>query len=153
MAGYRAPRHQRASPITRVPLGVREQPAWIFIGVMFMVVGVGYATGGAQSMLTEAIGTVGLRLWGGSLVATGLLLVMATAKAKPSLEKLALRILSTNLFAYAAWLLTVVPFQRAGTTIILSGSLIVLAEFRVMHLRQLIKRTEIIRHELNERDR
>lgn len=120
---------------------------------MFVVIGLGYATGGAHSMLTEAIGTLGLRLWGASITATGVFLMMATAKAKPSLEKFALRVLSSNLFAYAAWLLTVVPFARAGTTVILTASLIVLAEFRVLHLRQLMKRTSIIRYELNERDR
>lgn len=145
-------RHRQRTMYSRVPIGVREQPAWIFIGVMFVLVGLGYVTGTTKSMLTEAIGTVGLHIWGTSLVLSGLLLIVATTRARPSLEKFALRVLSANIFAYAGWLLTVVPWNRAATTVILSSSLIVLAEFRVMHLRNLMTRTAIVQYELNERD-
>lgn len=153
MRGKLPPRHRQRPLIDRVPLGVREQPAWIFIGVMFVLVGLGYVTGTAQSMLSEAIGETGLKVWGSSLMLSGLLLIVATARARPSMEKLALRIMSSNIFAYAGWLLAVIPWNRAATTVVLSGSLIVLAEFRVMHIRALMKRTTIIRYELNERDR
>lgn len=144
-------RHRKVPLIMRVPTGVREQPAWIFIGILVFMGGLGYLTGQSTSAVTEAIGHNGLRIWGVVLMVTGALLNVATALARPSLEKLALRILSCAMFAYTGWVLVVVPLDRTTPTVILAGSLIALAEFRVWHLRTLIKRTEIIRHELERR--
>lgn len=119
---------------------------------MMLVSGVGYASGTAKSMVTEAIGKHGLQSWGVSMMFTGGLLIVATAIARPTLEKLALRILSCDLFAYIGWVLAVIPFNRAASTVFLGGSLIALSEFRVWHLGALIKRTAIIRHELKQRE-
>lgn len=145
-------RHVRKPWIMRVPPGVREQPAWIFIGLLIAVAGLGYVLGTTTSIITEAIGSRGIRIWGGTLMVSGVLVVLATATARVALEKFALRILATNMFAYAGWVLIVVPLNRVGTTVVLCGALVALAEFRVRHLTALIKRTEILRHELRQRD-
>lgn len=147
------PRHARGAWFTRLPLGVREQPAWIFIGVLLSLGGFGYASGTADSTaVTKAIGAGGMQIWGGFMMASGLLLIVATSMARPSLEKLALRLVSSTMLAYLGWVIVTVPFAKAATVVILCGALVALSEFRVMHLRALMKRTEIIRHELKRRD-
>lgn len=151
MKNYKG-RHTRKPLIMRVPEGIREQPAWIFIGLLMLMSGLGYVTGQADSAIVKAIGETGVRIWGGTMMFSGTLLILATTSARMSLEKLALRIMSANLLAYLGWILVSVPFNRTAATIVLCGALIALSEFRVWHLSALIKRTEIIRHELKQRD-
>lgn len=133
-------------PLTmRLPRGLREQPAWVFIGCLFFLVGLTYLTGFTESVISKAIGEMGLRVWGGSLMACGGGLVWATVAARPALEKLALRATSLTLVAYTGYLLTVTNFQKAAMTIALSVLLIGLAEFRVVTLTALIRQSEELR--------
>lgn len=144
-------RGQHRKPLMmRIPVGLREQPAWVFIGILFLSSGVGYLTGFTESNITHALGATGLRVWGGVLTLSGMLLIVATLRARPALEKLALRILTCNLIAYAGWLLAIVPIRRATTTVILSTALILIAEVRVLHLKLLIRSAEEIRRETHE---
>ncbi len=131
-----------------MPIGIREQPAWLFIGFIVVMSGVGYVSGQTTSAIIEAIGSDGLRAWGVSMVFSGLLVMVATANAKPSLEKFALRILSCNILAYVGWVAVVVPLNRIGATIMMGMALVAVAESRARHLTELIRRTEILNYEL-----
>lgn len=138
--------------IMRVPVGVREQPAWIFIGFLCAVSGFGQATDLLESSIRSAIGETGAHIWGTILMMSGILLMHATIMAKPALERLALRVLSSSIIAYGGWLLVVAPLRRAGTAVILIGCLIVVCEVRIWHLKQLLHRVKVIEHELRPRD-
>lgn len=141
---------RRPPLITRLPRGLREQPAWVFIGVLLFLSGLGYLTGFTQSMITDAIGSTGLKVWGGVLASSGALLVAATMLARPSLEKLALRTMSLTLIAYAGYLMTVASLQRIAMSVILTVILVGLAEFRVMTLKVLIRQSEELQRMLEE---
>lgn len=134
------------------PRGIREQPAWIFIGLMLVLSGVSWALGIADSAISRAIGHAGLRVWGASILVTGVLLISATVSARPALEKLALRILAINLGLYLGWLLVIVPIEAATSSLVLGGALIVLAEFRVWHLKALMASAEKLRKRIGSMD-
>lgn len=121
----------RPSWVLRLPRGLREQPAWVFIGLMVALVGLGYATGLTTSSIQRVVGGEGLKGWGAFLVVTGVLLVFATIKGKPALEKLALRWLVISLLAYCSWLVYTVNIKQASMTIALTVILVVLAEIRI----------------------
>lgn len=121
--------------VMRLPRGLAEQSGWIFIGALIFLVGLGYLTGLTTSAVQEAIGTGGLRVWGGFLAFCGAFVVWATLKQNAAHEKLALRLLSMCLIAYGAWLPLVVPWRNASMAIILSLILVVLAEIRVGFLK------------------
>jgi hypothetical protein len=125
--------------IMRLPQGLREQPAWVFIGLLIGSIGVTYVTGVADSSITRAVGEAGLRVWGSFLVFSGFGVVYATVRAKPALEKLTLRILSLCMFVYQGWLLTVVDWRRALMSCVLVLILISLAEVRVAVLKTLLR--------------
>lgn len=124
---------------TRLPRGLREQPGWVFIGLLVGLAGVGYLTGLGQSNITEAVGTTGLRIWGGFLALAGFGVVYATMAAKPALEKLALRWLSLCMFVYTGWLMTVAPLSRLAMTTVLVAALIGFCEIRVATLKWLLR--------------
>lgn len=126
--------------ITRLPIGLREQPAWVFIGILIAFSGLSFVAGIAESAVAQAIGELGLKLWGSVLSISGTLLVVATIRAKAALEKLALRIMSFSLLAYAGYVLVVAPLPRAVMSLTLTLILCGLAEFRVMHLKALMQR-------------
>lgn len=128
--------------VTRLPMGLREQPGWIFIGLMVALVGLSYAFGVSTSTVAEAIGEKGLRWWGVFLTVTGSLVTYATWCAKPALEKMALRWLVFALLSYSAWLITVIDARRAVMTIVLTLILIVLAEVRVGVIKLMIALAE-----------
>lgn len=138
--------------IMRLPKGLIEQPAWVFIGFMLAFSGITFVTGYAESTVSRAIGEIGLRVWGAILTITGVLIVAAMIKGKASLEKLALRFMTCTLMAYSGYLLTLVPFKRAGLSAVLVVVLCVAAEFRVMHLKALMSRASTIAKELGMRD-
>lgn len=138
--------------ILRLPLGLREQPAWVFIGVLIFLTGLSYLSGFTESMISHAIGDVGLRVWGGILSLAGFLLVWATVAARPALEKLSLRIMSCSLAAYAGYLLTVTSFKRAAMSVVLTLLLIGIAEIRAWSLTALIRRSEDMAKQLGGDD-
>jgi hypothetical protein len=125
--------------IMRLPTGLREQPAWVFIGILVGLAGVGYLTGLTESSISQTIGTTGLRVWGAFLAFSGFAVTWATIRASPVLEKLALRILSLCLFVYGGWLSLVIDFKRVAMSLVLILTLIFLAEVRVAVLRALFK--------------
>ncbi len=131
--------------VTRVPRGLREQPAWVFIGALVMFVGLSYVTGLTESQISKAIGYAGLKVWGAALSLSGALVIVATISAKPSLEKLALRLMSCTSIMYMGYLLTVVSVKRAAMTVALSLVLSGMAEFRIAHIKALIRHTEVTR--------
>lgn len=143
---------QKPPLIMRLPRGLREQPAWVFIGVLLTFSGLTYALGLAESAIVKAIGECGLRVWGVALMLSGVLLVTAVVKARPSLEKLALRTMTCTLMVYAGYLLLVAPFERVIMSVVLVIILCGLAEFRVMHLRALIVRAGTLTQQLGAGD-
>ena len=129
---------KKRSLLTHLPLGLREQSGWAFIGGMITLVGLSYATGVATSAIEQAIGSTGLKFWGLSLTFTGTFLTVATVRRKKSLEKLSLRLLSLNTLLYGAWLLTVAPIDRALFTLLLAVILGIACELRVANLNFLL---------------
>ncbi len=124
--------------VMKLPVGVREQTGWLFIGFMVTLVGLSYLTGVTSSVMKEAIGPNGLRVWGGWLFLTGLLVMWATWKHNAAHEKMALRLLALCMVSYVGWVLTVVPWRDAGMTIGLGFVLIGLAEIRVGFLKVIL---------------
>lgn len=122
----------------RLPRGVREQPGWIFIGLMVMLTGLSYSFGISTSRIADLIGTKGLQSWGAFLTVTGMLVTYATWSAKPSLEKMSLRWMTFSLLAYVSWLCTLVNVSQAAMTFMLSAILIVLSEIRVAYINILL---------------
>lgn len=135
-------RSQKPPLILRLPRGLREQPAWVFIGSLIFLVGLSYLTGFTESVISQAIGMTGLKVWGGILAASGALLISATVYARPALEKLSLRAMTCSLLAYGGYLLTVSSFKRAAMTVVLVILLAGIAEIRTWHLTILIRRSE-----------
>lgn len=125
--------------VMRLPKGLREQPAWVFIGFMVALVGLGFATGLATSAVYLSIGGIGLKFWGGFLTLTGTLTMYATVRAKPALEKMSLRWLAFALLAYTLWLSMNIPITVGAMTYMLATVLIGMAEIRVGHLKILLK--------------
>jgi hypothetical protein len=129
--------------VLKLPKGLREQPAWVFVGIMVALVGAGYLTGYTTSSVEQAIGNRGLKGWGGFLVITGLLVTWATWAAKPALEKMALRWLVFALLAYTSWLATAVSFRVAAMTFMLAAILIVLAEIRIGFIKLILAAADV----------
>lgn len=133
-------KHKARIPwIMRLPPGLREQPAWVFIGFLIGIVGLTYVTGVSDSSVARAVGDAGLRVWGCFLAFSGFGVVYATIAAKPALEKLTLRVLSLCMFVYQGWLLAVVDWRRAAMSCVLVLILISLAEVRVAVLKTLLR--------------
>lgn len=121
--------------VMKLPIGLREQTGWIFIGFMVAASGLSFLTGFTNSAISKAIGSTGLQVWGGWLFVTGLLVMWATWKHNAAHEKMALRLLALCLLSYTCWLLTVVSFKDATMTLVLASILIGLAEIRVGFLK------------------
>ena len=124
--------------IMRLPAGLRKQPAWIFIGLLIGFAGLSYVGGFTESSVSRAVGTVGLRVWGAVLTFSGFAVVLATLRAHPALEKLALRTLSICMAVYGGWLTLDAELNRIVMSIVLLLILIVLAEIRVAVLKMLL---------------
>lgn len=124
----------------RLPRGLRDQPAWVFIGTMCALAGASYLLGIAESTsITRILDPAVLKVWGGFLFLSGSLVIVSTWLANMPLERLSLRFLSLGLLVYAGWILAVLPLTRAAMTVALCGSLVALAEIRVAVLKALLK--------------
>lgn len=121
--------------VLRLPRGLREEPGWVFIGILVALGGIGFLTGTSTSVVTEAIGPTGLKVWGGFLMLTGIFVVWATVRHVPAHEKLSLRLLSLCMLGYIGWLVTVVPIKQAAMSILLAAILVGLSEIRVGFLK------------------
>lgn len=126
--------------VMRLPAGLREQPAWIFIGTLSLLTGLSYLLGLAgSSTINQVLAPTWLRLWGGILCLSGMLVVVSTIRASRALERLALRFLSLCLLVYMGWVLTAVSLSRAALTVMLCVSLVGLSEIRVAVVRALLQ--------------
>lgn len=134
------PNRRRKPPwIMRLPSGLREQPAWIFIGFLIGLAGVSYLTGFTESSISQAIGPLGLRIWGGVLAASGFGIVFATFRADPALERFVLRVMSISMAVYMGWLFAVVAWDRLIMSLALVLILDGIAEIRIAVLKVLLK--------------
>ncbi len=124
--------------VMRLPRGLREQPGWVFIGIMIALAGFSYATGFASSAIQLSIGGLGLQLWGSFLMFTGTLVSYSAWVGKPVLEKMALRWLAFALLAYCSWLALQVPLSLGVMAYTMSFILTVLAEIRVGCLKMIL---------------
>jgi hypothetical protein len=126
--------------VMRLPPGLREQPAWILIGVIGVLAGLSYTFGLAESTsITRVLDPVWLKVWGGFLAGSGMLVIAATWMRNRPLERLALRALSLSLLVYAGWILTAIPLSRAVFTISTCAALVCLSEIRVAVLRMAMR--------------
>lgn len=116
--------------VMKLPLGVREQPGWIFIGVLCALVGLSHVLGISQSTVTQQLDRVWLTAWGAGLFIAGVLIVHSTARQNRPLERLSLRLMAIALVVYMAWILMVVP-ERAGMTVFMGLALVVTSQIRV----------------------
>lgn len=133
-------RHKVRPPLLmRLPPGLRDQPAWVFIGFLVGMVGLSYLTGITESSISHAVGKTGLHVWGAFLMCSGFGVVWATISANHALERFTLRLLSLCLLVYMGWLLTVVDWRRAVMNVALTIVLVFLAEVRVAVLRSLLR--------------
>lgn len=124
----------------RLPGGLREQPAWIFIGTLCGLAGLSYMIGLAESnSITQVLDPLWVRVWGGFLFLAGLLVVASTWMRNRPLERMSLRMLSLGFLIYMGWLLTVLPWSRAALTVGMCLSLFVLAEIRVAVLHMAMR--------------
>lgn len=124
----------------RLPGGLREQPAWVFIGTLTMLAGLSYMFGLAESVsLSRVLDEWWIRMWGGVLFASGALVVTATWIRSMPLERFSLRALSLSLLVYMGWILTALPLNRAVLLVVLCLALIGLAEIRVAVLRMAMR--------------
>lgn len=115
----------------KLPRGVREQPGWVFIGVVCALVGLSYLLGISESRITESLNPAWLRLWGAVLCVTGFLVAIATITLNRPLERLSLRLLAIGLLVYMGWIIAVVGPQRASMVVFMCLSLIVTSQIRV----------------------
>ncbi len=118
--------------VMALPQGLRDQPAAAFIGVMCSLSGLSYFIGKSQSnAILKTLGPTWLRMWGGFLFVSGVLVVVSIFKRNHPLEKLSLRLLSVGLLVYMGWVLTSTSLANATLTMMLCSCLIFLGEVRV----------------------
>lgn len=130
----------RKSWVMKLPRGLREQPAWVWIGTLTAITGLSYLFGVASSATVSQVLAEGwLRGWGGFLFIAGSMVVFSTIIANRALEKLSLRFLSLGFLVYLAWVLTVIPPTRAMVTVVSCISLVGLAEIRVAVLKVVLR--------------
>lgn len=124
----------------RLPGGLREQPAWIFIGTLCTLAGLSYLVGLAESnSITQVLSPVWLRVWGGVLFVSGALIVGSVWSRNKALERMALRFLSLGLLVYMGWILVSVPLERAAMSAAMDFALVGLSEIRVAVLTMVLR--------------
>lgn len=124
----------------RLPGGLRAQSGWIFIGTMCALAGLSYLVGLAgTSTVSETLGPIWVRAWGGFLFLSGILVAGSTWVGNRPLERMSLRFLSLGLMIYTGWLLAVLPLGRASLTVSTTLALISLSEIRVAVLTMALR--------------
>lgn len=127
----------------RLPIGLQIDGGWVFISVMCIISGLGFLTGIAESTaVTKVLHPIGLQVWGGVLMVTGIFLCYAAVLRRLALKKLALNVLSIELCVYGGWIATAVPITQTGLTLVLITILVGLAQIRVMAIRRLLNAKE-----------
>jgi hypothetical protein len=124
----------------RLPGGLREQPAWVFIGALCALSGLAYLLGIAESnAITRVLAPLWLQVWGGFLLISGGLLTVSTWTSAKPLQRMSLRFLSLGLLVYMGWMLVALPLSRAAFTAMLCVALVGLAEIRVAVLQMAMR--------------
>lgn len=128
----------------RLPGGLRDQPAWVFIGALCTLAGLSYLLGIAESTsITRVLDPVWLRVWGGFLFVSGGLLTYSTWVGAKALERMSLRFLSLGFLVYMGWVLAAVPLSRATLSVTTVLALVVLSEIRAAVLKMLLRPTPL----------
>ncbi len=125
-------------------MSVRNNPAWIFIGGLFVVAGLSMLFGVAEpNAIQQRLNSVPgvLNGWGLGLALGGSGLVYATLRSDVILERLTLRILSLSLVVYGLWALMAVGFKRAAVTAALCAMLVFVFEIRIAVIELIFKPT------------
>lgn len=136
---------RRRSWVMHLPRGLREQPAWVFIGTLSAASGASYLLGiSSSSAVSSVLETGWLQAWGAFLAFSGSLVVGATVATNRPLERLSLRLLSVGFLVYLGWVLTAIPPTRAMVTVVSCVSLIGMAEIRVAILKAAMRPPPII---------
>lgn len=129
----------------RLPRGLREQPAWVFVGTLTIATGLSYLTGlASSSSIVRVMDPMWLKVWGGFELLSGVLVLFSTIKGDRALERLSLRFLSLGFLMYLAWVLTAVPLSRAMVTTVSCISLAGLAEIRIAVLKVVLRPAPIL---------
>lgn len=125
--------------ILRLPAGVRNNPAWIFIGSFFMISGFTLVTGvGGSPTVKAVLPPYFMNIWGALILLGGGGLIYATIKADILLERLLLRTLSISLVVYLVWIIGAAGIGRSIVSTALGLTLVVIFEIRVAVIKQLI---------------
>lgn len=126
--------------VFRLPRGMWSQPSQIFIGTLVGLGGLGYLLGVAKSnSIAALLDPIVLRVWGGFLFVSGVLLVYSTIRGNLALERMALRFLSSGLLVYMGWVLTAVSAGQGTLTVIMCMCLAGTAEIRSAVIKALMR--------------
>ncbi len=141
-------KRRRKPWILRLPQGIRNNPAWIFIGGLFAISGLSLMFGLAEpTTISRALPPFFLNVWGGCITAGGLTLVWATVRIDFLLEKFILRVLSVLIILYGGWAIAVVGLSRAAVTSVLILMLSVIFEIRLAVINLVVR--GVANHERN----
>lgn len=124
----------------RLPQGLRDQPAQVYLGTLAAIAGLSYLLGIAESTtITRVLDAGWLRIWGGFLFVSGALVIWSTWTSTKALERMSLRFLSLGLLVYMGWILAAVPLARATLTVATIMALVGYTEIRVAVIKALLR--------------
>lgn len=110
--------------ILRLPANVRNNPAWIAIGAIFLITGVSFLAGFSDpSSISSKLPGGALNVWGALLASSGCSLIWATLRLNLLLERFTLRTLTWLCIGYAGWAVSAVGVSRATGVCLLSAAL------------------------------
>lgn len=131
-------RRKRKPWILRLPPGVINNPAWIFIGALFVLAGIGVLAGAtSDTSISQRLEPFVRQAWGLALFVGGLLMVVTTIHPDLLLERFVLRVLSIIFITYAGWAVAVVG-ARAIITAVMCLVLVAVFEVRIAVIRQIL---------------
>lgn len=137
--------------VLRLPQGLRDQTAWVFIGIMCALAGFSYLLGIAESnAITQVLEPIWLRVWGGFLFSAGSLVAFSTFVMNRALERFSMRLLSLGMLVYMGWILTAAPLSRATLTVVLCLILVGLAEIRAAVIKVNLRPLPVVITEVSE---
>lgn len=123
-----------------LPEGLRDQQGWVFIGFMCTLSGVSHLIGFSEpTTITRVLDPLWLKIWGGVLTASGILIMTSVVRMNRPLEAFALRVLSVSCLVYMGWIVASVGVAKALFLVFLCLVLVVLAEIRVRVIKLLLK--------------
>lgn len=131
---------RHTSWVMRLPPGLREQPAGIFIGILCFFSGMAYLFGVAESTaITRVLDPQWMKVWGGGICLAGGMIVTSISLVNKPLEAFGWRLLSVCCTVYMIWILLAAPLKNAAFTVVLCLILIVVGEVRVGVIKTLLR--------------